>query len=221
MNRRESRFTRIYEKNIWHGAESLSGKGSDTTQTDVLKRRLVEFINNLGIKTLIDAPCGDCNWIQSIISDMNIEKYIGIDIVGQLIKENQTQFLTNTKMSFLHNDIVTDSLPDGDLLLCRDCLVHLSNEDIKSFLQNFCNSNISYLLTTTFTKLRDLNNYSSNELHLWRPLVLWREPVLLSRSKTLIMEECTEIDAQDNESYLDKALGLWTQKQIKEDICGI
>ena len=46
-------------------------------------------------------------------------------------------------------DILKDKLPKYDLMICRDCLMHFSNEDIfKSFI-NFSNSSIKYLLTTS------------------------------------------------------------------------
>ena len=40
--------------------------------------------------------------------------------------------------------------PDADLMICRDCLFHLSFEDTKKLLKNFLDSNIEYLLTTTY-----------------------------------------------------------------------
>lgn len=220
MTDREERFTKIYHQNIWGGIESKSGKGSDSNQTATLQIQLIELVNKLGIKTLIDAPCGDCNWISSTISNMTITKYIGMDIVSDLINNLQTQYVANKTMQFKQCDIVTDILPEGDLLLCRDCLVHLSNEDIKSFLQNFYNSQIPYLLTTTFIKKRNYSHYAGSELRLWRPLVLWQEPILLPRPSEMFFEGCTEIDTKDNESYSDKSLGLWKREEIKEAICG-
>lgn len=217
MNIREKRFTKIYQENIWGGAESKSGKGSDTAQTEYLKPKLIELINKLGIKILIDAPCGDCHWIYSTIPSMNITKYIGIDIVSDLIKNLQIQYAMDKNMQFEQKDIVTDSLPKGDLLLCRDCLVHLSYEEIKFFLQNFINSEITYLLTTTFSYNRGLASYVDNS-HFWHPLVLWNKPISLPLPIELINEQCTQIDSEN--SYEDKSLGLWTRNQIKEAKCG-
>jgi hypothetical protein len=46
-------------------------------------------------------------------------------------------------------DIVTDTFPPADLWLCRDCLFHLSINDIRQALGHFIEANIPYLLTTT------------------------------------------------------------------------
>jgi len=220
MTDREERFTKIYHQNIWGGIESKSGKGSDPEQTKHLKPKLIELINRLKIKTLIDAPCGTLAWMKLIVNELNLEKYIGMDIVPDLIKDLQSQYVANKTMQFKQCDIVTDILPEGDLLLCRDCLVHLSNEDIKSFLLNFYNSQIPYLLTTTFIKKRNYSHYAGSELRLWRPLVLWQEPIFLPHPSEIFFEGCTEIDTKNNESYSDKSLGLWKREEIKEVICG-
>lgn len=49
----------------------------------------------------------------------------------------------------MHLDIAQDRLPQADLMICRDCLFHLSYEDTERFLRNFRASGIPYLLTTT------------------------------------------------------------------------
>jgi len=77
--------------------------------------------------------------------------YIGADIVKPLILNNQQRFQDkNTK--FIHLDITKDPLPDVDLWLLRDCLIHLSFEDIFLVVDNFLKSNIPYLLTTTHSQ---------------------------------------------------------------------
>ena len=56
-------------------------------------------------------------------------EYIGADIVTELIKINNDKFKT-THNKFIDLDLTTGKLPKVDLIFCRDCLVHLCNEDI-------------------------------------------------------------------------------------------
>jgi len=46
-------------------------------------------------------------------------------------------------------------------MICRDCLIHLSFKNIKLFFENFRNSNIDYLLLTSY-KLKDSSKVIKN-----------------------------------------------------------
>ena len=46
--------------------------------------------------------------------------------------------------------------------MVRDCLFHLSYEDINRFLTNLSNTNYKYLLTTTHTVEKDFKNSNIN-----------------------------------------------------------
>ncbi len=65
-----------------------------------------------------------------------------------LIEANQ-RFADDTH-SFRVVNLLDDSLPDADLILCRDCLVHFSHEDVYRALRAIAASPARYLLTTTF-----------------------------------------------------------------------
>ena len=45
-------------------------------------------LRKLGIKTIVDAACGDFNWMRHIVRNSDI-KYHGFDVVEELIKKNQ------------------------------------------------------------------------------------------------------------------------------------
>jgi len=209
MNR-EEQFTNIYKKNDWGGIESVSGRGSDIIQTTTLSEKLIELINPLNIDTIVDI-CGDFNWMKHTVNKLNIKQYIGIDIVKELIDNLNFKYSDN-KIKFVNCDIVTDPLPKGDLLLCRDCLVHLTYNSIFSFLNNFIKSDIKYLLTTTFIDRGNSNLKTDGDG--WFPLCLFRTPFNFSNPILLINEQCTE----GNNNWTDKSLGLWSREQIKEII---
>lgn len=212
MNRVE-RFTQIYKTNYWGGAESVSGKGSDAIQTRTLSQGLIKAINSLDIKILIDV-CGDFNYMKDIINKLKIEHYIGIDIVKELIDNLDMKYSTS-EIIFINKDIVTDPLPHGDLLLCRDCLVHLTYESIFAFLNNFILSDIQYLLTTTFDFHR-LNFCLRSDGEGWFPICLQNAPFSFPDPILLINEQCTE----DNLKWADKSLALYSKQQIKDALCG-
>jgi hypothetical protein len=46
--------------------------------------------NGFSAKTLLDAGCGDFNWMRHV--NLKLDQYIGIDVVPELICENQRQF---------------------------------------------------------------------------------------------------------------------------------
>jgi hypothetical protein len=143
----EDRFTRIYELNYWDNAESRSGSGSTLDYTRNLRRHLPIIFDQFSIHSVIDAPCGDFNWMRHVVQDDRVD-YTGIDIVQPLIGANTRQFGSD-RVRFLHRDLTRESLPAADLMICRDCLFHLSFDDTKLVLQNFLNAEIPYLLTTT------------------------------------------------------------------------
>jgi len=59
-----------------------------------------------------------------------------VDVLWTLIAENQKKFGAPHR-NFLRLDITRDALPKADLILCRDCLVHFSFQDIFRALPKF------------------------------------------------------------------------------------
>ena len=62
----ETIFTDIYKKNAWGGKESISGRGSDANQTQVLIQELPDFLKKFKISKLLDIPCGDFAWMEKV-----------------------------------------------------------------------------------------------------------------------------------------------------------
>ena len=143
----EDKFTWIYNNNYWGNRESLSGSGSTFEYTENLRNKIPELINKLSINIVLDAPCGDFNWMKYLLEKIDIT-YIGGDIVLPMIESNN-KYYKNDKTTFVHIDLINDRFPAADLMICRDCLFHLSYKDIRSVLKNFIDSNIPYILTST------------------------------------------------------------------------
>jgi SAM-dependent methyltransferase len=196
----KNKFSQMYEQNIFGGIESLSGEGSSLEQTQEIRLRLPELIEEFEIKSFIDAPCGDWYWMQH--TNLGVSQYCGVDIVEEMIEKNQTQYGTST-IKFECLNLAQDSLPKADIIFCRDCLVHLQYSDIKKVLKNFKRSGAKYLLTTTFIERKENSDLVGNDI--WRTLNLQLSPFNFPAPLKLIKENCTEY----NGNFDDKHLGLW------------
>ena len=176
---REKLFTDFYKINQWSNKESISGPGSTLEYTENIRTEIPKLLKQLNIKSILDAPCGDFNWFGRINQTLDIN-YTGGDIVGPMIKNNIKQF-ENHRTRFIQIDITKDKLPNADLWLCRDCLIHFSDKDIFNTLSNFLKSDISYLLTTTYTESKTNKNIPTGShrfLNLELPPFNFCKPIL-------------------------------------------
>jgi len=196
---RKDVFSSHYKENFWGSKESLSGSGSEVSNTKIVGSSLLEAIDKLKISTLLDVPCGDFNWIQSFLP--NGLSYTGGDIVADLIDENNRKYSAQN-INFIQVDLVEDELPACDAILVRDCLVHLSLEEGVKCVNNIKKSGIKYLLMTTFT------NKSSNrdiKTGFWRPLNMQKPPFIFGEPLMLFHEDYKGKMGKNS----DKSLGVW------------
>jgi hypothetical protein len=163
-------FERIYDKNLWGDPESASGAGSGTAATDAIRRELPAAFARYGIRSLLDAPCGDFHWMKHVAG--SLERYVGVDIVRDLVDRNERLYATD-RVRFLCADIVADRLPSADAVLCRDCFIHLPTHLIRGALANFCASGIRYLLLTND---RDVESYHDIPIGSFRRVNFERSP---------------------------------------------
>ena len=198
-------FKVIYDKNLWNDKESKSGIGSIELNTKKVRENLNYLLLKYKIKKILDAPCGDFNWMKTI----NFEdiEYIGGDIVEDIINKNNELYRTE-KRSFIRIDITKDKLPDVDLIFVRDCLVHLNDLLIYDFMRNLKTTNIKYLLTTNFPYTK--NNYNITTGN-WRPINLQKKPYNFPKEIDIIWEDTSE----GFDQYPDKSLFLFDLSEIK------
>jgi len=200
----EERFRHIYETNHWNDAESVSGPGSTLEETEPIRRALPAMLAELGAASLLDLPCGDFHWMQH--TDLSGIDYIGGDLVGELIERNRAQHARDG-VAFRKLDLVYDTLPAVDAVLCRDCLVHLSFADAQAALANIARSGAKWLLTTSFPGVTRNDDIVTGQ---WRPINLMLSPFNLPESKKVITENCTETE------FADKTLSLWAVESLKQ-----
>lgn len=198
-------FENIKEINLWGSGESASGEGSTASETLRLKENIENLFRELGIKSVADAPCGDFGWMSTL--DFSGLMYLGVDILEDAINFLRWSYKDNESISFERADITKVILPDVDLILCRDCLVHFSFEDIYKAIDNFKASGSRYLLTTTFVDTEINEDIVTGD---WRPLNLEAPPFCFSNPIKVLIEGCMQNDGM----YKDKSLALWELNKL-------
>ncbi|HEX5706416.1 MAG TPA: hypothetical protein VFX96_03930, partial [Pyrinomonadaceae bacterium] len=98
----EDIFSGIYAENFWGEAESVSGRGSTLARTEVVRRELPSLLAEVGAKSLLDAPCGDFNWMREV--ELAGIVYTGADVVAELVARNR-QLYESERRRFIVADI--------------------------------------------------------------------------------------------------------------------
>lgn len=192
-------FKSIYESNTWGDSESASGTGSSLKATDHLRVQLPALLKKYNIHSMLDLPSGDFNWMRSI--DLQNIHYTGADIVPEIVERNQAY--ADDQRKFVVLNLIEDELPASDLILVRDCLVHLPFEQAMKAVHNIKKSSIQYLLATHFPG-------SKNEdipMGRWRPLDLCDQPFLFPAPLEVISENLPG-------RFKNKSLALWRVKDL-------
>lgn len=121
----------VYEKHLWGGIEHdfYSGEGSHHPKIVVPYVTAVsQFLSSFKSPiTVCDLGCGDFNIGKQLISFT--QKYIGVDIVPNLITRNKQKFFL-PNLEFYCLDLAKDTIPKANCVLIRQVLQHLSNQEI-------------------------------------------------------------------------------------------
>jgi hypothetical protein len=145
-------FTNVYQKKLW--GESLpenespfySGLGSSDPQivdpyVDTVKQFFSSFPTK---KKAVDLGCGDFRVGSRIVDSFDL--YIACDVVPELVDFNK-QYWQHLPVEFRVVDLAKDEIPTGEVLILRQVLQHLSNDDIFKFIK-VIPSSFRYLLLT-------------------------------------------------------------------------
>ncbi|WP_405200695.1 class I SAM-dependent methyltransferase [Christiangramia sp. LLG6405-1] len=137
----------VYAMNLWGKGESAfySGNGS---HDEVLVKPYIEVVRNFlkahhNKLSVCDFGCGDFNIGRKLLE--NAEHYIAVDIVPALINYNKTNFKFD-HLEFQCLNIAKDKLPEGDVVILRQVLQHLSNSEVRSVLNKI--KAFKYLILT-------------------------------------------------------------------------
>ncbi|WP_428095948.1 DUF2827 family protein [Candidatus Thioglobus sp.] len=207
----ETVFTDIFQNNSWGVRRICFRQWLNFTRNKKVRQWLPDLIKKRAITSMLDAPCGDFNWMKQL--DLADVDYIGADIVKTLVDKNIKNHSKNN-VSFRQMDLIVDSLPTVDLILVRDCLVHFPYEKIMQTLKNICKSKSGYLLTTTFNQRE---NNKDIEFGQWHPINLEAAPFSLPKPLEFLNEDSQEENGLGRINN-DKILALWKIKDLQEQL---
>jgi SAM-dependent methyltransferase len=131
----EQAFTGIYQEAVWGKNEAgvgNSGTGSTEQSTRDYRSLLQRVLAEKGIRSVVDAGCGD--WEFSQLIDWKGIDYKGYDIVASVVEGDKQRFGA-PQVQFFVGDIVHDDLPSADLLISKHVLQHLPDKDVQTFLE--------------------------------------------------------------------------------------
>ncbi len=197
LNTRSSKrvFEEIFRGNGWGGSESVSGPGSTLAATNSIRTALPAILSDLGITSILDLPCGDAHWISECLPEHI--RYTGGDIVEEIVQRNRR--IRPNLGEFIVCDLVRDQLPRADLILVRDCFIHLPFGRIHESIRNIKRSGTKYLLTTSFSNVYenvDIEIGGFRKIDLTKPPFGFPKPLL-------------EIPDDDQAGASAKRLMLW------------
>ena len=184
----EKVFTGIYDDATWGtNAEGKgnSGTGSTMDSTIVYTTYLQRFMKERGIKSVVDAGCGD--WEFSSAIDWTGIEYKGYDIVASVIADDTKKY-GRSNIQFFVGNILDPKLPAADLLISKDVLQHLPNADVKVFLEQL--PKYKHVLLTNGTHWTTLTAENTDiALGDYRELDLTRPPFSVIGKKVLTYDD--------------------------------
>lgn len=124
--------------------ETFCGYGSTLKATEHLRSNLLYTLNHIGLKKVLDAPCGDFNWMG--LTGIAPDDYVGIDADPAHIEACTARA---PEFTFILGDIIYADLPNAEIMICRDFHQHLPLQVALQAIDNFKRSGISWLAATT------------------------------------------------------------------------
>jgi len=185
----EDVFTSIYDIGQWgKNSDGLghSGSGSSVPLAQPYMLFLQDFMNANGIKSVVDAGCGD--WTFSQHMNWGDILYAGYDVVKSVIDRNHSCF-GSPNVKFVHANAAEFDLPPADLLLSKDVLQHCADEDIHRLL-----AQIKKFKHCLITNDVDEATMSSSNVAIkrggWHTLDLTKPPFNVVGTKILTYRAC-------------------------------
>ena len=193
-------FTNIFRRNWWNNGESRSGWGAELKRTVSIRAGLQDFVRRHSVLSLLDAPCGDFHWMRHVEWPSGFN-YVGADIVHDLIIENRRKY---PDVEFMELDVLRDRLPDVDVWLARDLMIHFPDEAIRAAISQFRRSTIRYLLATTYPNARQNTDIRYGQV---RHLNLCAPPFGLPPPFETLRE--------DDDPSTGRVIGIWRRSDIE------
>jgi len=214
-NNHKDIFSNIYDNFGFGSRESRSGPGSELLETAKIREKIVKLIKEKNIKSVVDIPCGDFNWMKEIVD--HFESYVGGDIVPQAIKINNEIF-SSDRVKFIEFDLINQEIPKCDLLIVRDVIGHQPLSVGLEMVKNILKSDCKYLLSTSWYNLFDRNYHKKHENRTvefgrFYPVNLMSYPFNFPEPNFIIEED---VQVEDYQNGNRKILAFWNMDEIRE-----
>jgi SAM-dependent methyltransferase len=146
---RTEAFRRHYETENSHWG-GHSGDGSLPYWTLEYRTFLERFIHMNDIRSVVDIGCGD--WQFSRFINWSGVQYWGFDVVPSVVEKNQRRFGSdNVNFAVMPEDFA--QIPAADLLIMKDVLQHLPDNEIVRHRNDLFSRYPRCLLSNSYRKL--------------------------------------------------------------------
>ena len=112
------------------------------------KKHITILKNFLGneVNSILEIQCGDGYDIENCVAlqDKNL-KYIGVDVVDEVIQDNRQYFRNEKNKLFMILDASNEPLPQCDLVVCSGIMEYLPIANIWSLIENIRDSGAKYV----------------------------------------------------------------------------
>ena len=143
----EEIFDTIYKNNDWGEGKNSYYSGIGSNDKEIIEpyiKAVNKYVSSLSDKpVIIDIGSGDFNVSKHLVK--NAKYYYACDIVKDLQDYNSTKYKYEN-IEFLTLNAVEDILPEGDVLIIRQVLQHLSNEQINNLIKK-CHKYKTWIIT--------------------------------------------------------------------------
>jgi len=147
---------------------------------------LTNFIHNNDVHSIVDFGCGDWQYMKSV--DLSGVRYLGLDVVDDVLSMVRKRH-GRSNISFARTPENLADIPEGDLIIFKDVLIHLGNSYVAQLLN---------LARWKFRFVLSINNYSAEPLQYntdiehggFRPLDIGRAPFGFPCATVLSTEFC-------------------------------
>ena len=167
-------FSETYAKGSWGNDGNGSGGGSTLEYTKRTRALIELLVYKYDIGVLVDVPCGHMAWmpeaLDRIFSFKPSFKYLGLDIVPNVIRSNMKRFEGAKNMQFRIFDFITGPIPaiprakkGSTAIFSRDALQHVSLELVIKALESFSRSNVDYLFIGSYHGVGELKNITTGD----------------------------------------------------------
>lgn len=140
--------------------ETKCGGGSTIENNRTTIAFMNKLIRKYDIQSIADLGCGDFNWMKQV--ELNNVYYVGYDWVWHT-DTLQYEFDEYRHIEFRIGNIATIDIIPADLVVCKDVLIHMDNDQALATLDNIKKSKARYILVTSYDvkdNERVLSNYA-------------------------------------------------------------